>query len=541
MELLDQILNYQPENPTEIAAKDFFLQALRSYPDNVFTRENTQFHFTASALILNPEQTKTLMVYHNIYQSISWTGGHADGERNLLQVALREAREETGIKQIFPLSSQILSLDILPVPQHKKNGQIVPAHRHLSVAYGAIAPEDQTLACRPEENSLVTWVPCENLSEICAEPHMLPLYQKLIHRMAELEAAKATKLTAITVPLLAWYEKYARDLPWRADPSPYHIWVSEIMLQQTRVETVKPYYRRFLQELPDVEALANAPETQLLKLWEGLGYYSRVRNMQKAAKRIVSQYNGQIPADPKELITLPGIGEYTAGAIASIAFNLPEPAVDGNVMRVLTRLTEDFRDIGRPTTKKRIAEMLRPLYPVKNRSAFTQSLMELGATICLPNSAPLCGQCPLAPHCLSYAHNTTRELPRKTAKKPREKQDKTVLLLICDGKIAVQRRNEKGLLAGMWQFPDLEGHRTSAEIRQWAAEQGFCLRSLRTGPKHKHIFTHKEWQMISYIAECEQPLPLRNYQWVTHRELQTTYPLPAAYQPFFNQLPNLSF
>ncbi len=541
MELLDQILAYQPKSPSETAAKDFCLQALHNHPDSLFTRENAQFHFTASAMILNPEQTKTLMVYHNIYQSISWTGGHADGQRDLLQVALREAKEETGIEQLFPLSDQILSLDLLPVPQHKKNGQVVPAHHHLSVAYGAIAPEDQILTCRPAENSLVTWVPCERLPEICTESHMLPLYQKLIRRMAELAAEKENKLNAVTAPLLAWYAKHARHLPWRDNPSPYHVWVSEIMLQQTRVETVKPYYQRFLKALPNVEALANASETQLLKLWEGLGYYSRVRNMQKTAKRIVSQYDGRFPSDPKELRTLPGIGEYTAGAIASIAFDLPEPAVDGNVMRVFTRLTENFRDISRPATKRYITELLRPLYPPQNRGAFTQSLMELGATVCLPNSAPLCEHCPLASLCVSYAHGTNCTLPRKATKKSREKQEKTVLLLVCDSKIIIRRRKKKGLLAGMWQFPDLEGYRAPEEIHRWMADYGLIPLRIQTGPKYKHIFTHKEWWMISYLVECERPFPLPNCQWVTRQELQNTYPLPAAYQPFLKQIPSSLF
>ena len=208
-------------------------------------------------------------------------------------------------------------------------------------------------------------------------------------------------LYKIVEPLLAWYEKNRRKLPWRENVSAYRVWVSEIMLQQTRVEAVKPYFARFIDALPDVSDLADCEEEKLLKLWEGLGYYNRVRNMQKAAKTVMEEYGGQLPDDYEKLLSLKGIGSYTAGAIASIAYGIPVPAVDGNVLRIITRLTQDESDIMKQSVKKRVEQALLEVMPQKRAGVFNQALMELGATVCVPNGAPLCEACPWKEFCLA--------------------------------------------------------------------------------------------------------------------------------------------
>ena len=243
-------------------------------------------------------------------------------------------------------------------------------------------------------------------------------------------------LARVPAPLLAWYDKEARDLPWRQNTDPYRVWVSEIMLQQTRVEAVIPYYERFLAAFPDLKALADAPEEQLLKLWEGLGYYSRARNLQKAAREALSRFGG-LPGQVQELSSLPGIGAYTAGAIASIAFSRPVPAVDGNVLRVVARLTDSHDDVLSPAVKREAEKAVAAVIPHDRPGDFNQAVMDLGATVCLPNGAPRCEVCPLAELCLGLARSTAPELPVKTKKKERQKLRTTsktivfVILAVC--------------------------------------------------------------------------------------------------------------
>ena len=246
-----------------------------------------------------------------------------------------------------------------------------------------------------------------------------------------------------------WYAASRRLLPWREDPTPYHTWIAEIMLQQTRIEAVIPYYTRFLRELPDVASLAAVSEDRLLKLWEGLGYYSRARNLKKAALMIMERWNGVIPADAEELKKLPGIGDYTAGSIASIAFGLPEPAVDGNVMRVMTRLLACSDDISVPATKKSITVLLRAEYPSGEQAALlTEGIMELGETVCLPNAVPRCENCPIRGLCTAHQEGEELSYPVKSAGKARRIEEKTVFLLHCGSRFAIRRRPEGGLLAG---------------------------------------------------------------------------------------------
>ena len=344
------------------------------------------------------------------------------------------------------------------------------------------------------------------------------------------KTADSLQLSEIVVPLLSWYGASKRDLPWRKNITAYRVLVSEIMLQQTRVDTVIPYYQRFLRELPTLQALADAPEEKLLKLWEGLGYYSRARNLQKTARIITDQYQGKFPDGYETLLTLPGIGEYTAGAIASIAFGKPTPAVDGNVLRVICRLTENRKDIRNAKTKAEIRAALQKIYPPEHSADFTQALMELGATQCLPNTLPECQRCPLHFHCRAFAQGTVAEIPAKVPSKPRKIEQKTVLLLTCNGKTAICQRQQNGLLAGLWEFPMLTGWPGKSAIANFLKEAGIEYKTLATILRAKHIFSHLEWHMHGWKAECIRETP--QWHWVTPEEMQHTVTLPTALQPY---------
>ena len=330
--------------------------------------------------------------------------------------------------------------------------------------------------------------------------------------------------------LLPWYRENKRDLPWRQDRQPYHIWISEIMLQQTRVEAVKGYYSRFLNVLPTVEALAACDDDLLHKLWEGLGYYSRVRNLKKAAQVILEQHGGVFPKDHKQILALPGIGAYTAGAICSIAYDLPTPAVDGNVLRVFSRLTNDPSPIDLPETKKAVTQALEEIYP-KDAGDFTQALMELGATICGPNRAPACEVCPCKEICLAWQEGTADKLPVKSPKKEKRQEDRTVFILHCDGRYALEKRPNKGLLAGLWQFPNVTGHldtRKALEtVESWTLKPREMLREV----ERKHIFTHIQWNMKGIYMEVAEPAG--SFQWFTAEEINTQAALPTAFRQFW--------
>lgn len=340
-------------------------------------------------------------------------------------------------------------------------------------------------------------------------------------------------LSAIITPLLTWYTKEKRDLPWRRSLDPYHIWISEIMLQQTRVEAVKGYYTRFISALPDVYALAKVPEQQLMKLWEGLGYYNRARNLQKAAGQIVDQFDGKLPADYEKLLTLPGIGPYTAGAIASIAYGIPVPAVDGNVLRVLSRITASYENIAAPKTKRAAEQALLKIMPSGQCGEFNQSLMELGAVVCVPNGPPECDRCPLADLCKARAEGIVEELPIKTAKKPRKVELRTIFVLVCDNRLAIRRRKSSGLLAGLWELPSADG---TLEWEQAVAQaRTLGLEPLRAKPlgSAKHIFSHIEWHMIGWMIEIAQDSPMQNdLIWATPEQLRKEYALPTAFRAF---------
>ena len=328
--------------------------------------------------------------------------------------------------------------------------------------------------------------------------------------------------------LLPWYNENKRDLPWRQDKDPYHIWLSEIMLQQTRVEAVKGYYARFLAALPSVDSLANADDALLYKLWEGLGYYSRVRNLKKAAQVIMTDHGGRFPSEHKAVLALPGIGDYTAGAICSIAFGQKTPAVDGNVLRVIARIQADFSPIDSPARKKEVQASLEAIYP-ENAGDFTQTLMELGATVCGPNKAPDCENCPCKHFCLGYAQGVAAQLPVKSPKKGRRVEEKTVFLLRCGAYYALQKRPDKGLLAGLWQLPEIPGIWEASEaIARLNAPVQEVYRQL----DKNHIFTHIEWKMRCFYLEISEKTD--NFQWFTAEEIANFAALPTAYRQFWD-------
>lgn len=325
-------------------------------------------------------------------------------------------------------------------------------------------------------------------------------------------------LEQLVEPLLEWFTEHARVLPWRKEPTPYRVWVSEIMLQQTRVEAVKPYFERFVKALPDVGALAACPEDELLKLWEGLGYYNRVRNMQKAAVTVMEEYDGRMPADYEQLLQLKGIGHYTAGAVASIAYGICVPAVDGNVLRVLTRAAADDTDIMKQSFRNGveaellammkglcIPEELQKKLPGQNvPGALNQALMELGAMVCVPNGAPLCGECPWKELCLAKEQGRMEEFPVKSKAKARRVEERTVLIIRDGEKVAIRKRPDKGLLAGLYELPNVEGDLSGEDVLALVKDMQFSPIRIQELTEAKHIFSHIEWHMRGYAILVEE-------------------------------------
>ena len=346
---------------------------------------------------------------------------------------------------------------------------------------------------------------------------------------------KDSQLDRLPSALLPWYEANRRDLPWRQDREPYHVWLSEIMLQQTRVEAVKDYYARFLSALPSINALANCDDDTLHKLWEGLGYYSRVRNLKKAAIRIMEQHGGVFPRDYDTIRALPGIGDYTAGAICSICFDMPTPAVDGNVLRVISRLTEDATPIDLPARKKAVQQQLSAIYP-SQAGDFTQALMELGATLCGPNWKPRCDQCPCLDFCRAAQHGTQEQLPVKLPKKEKRLEEKTVFILSCDGSYALRKRPEKGLLAGLWEFPHVPGKLDAAPAIAQCTRWGLKIRDIQKQVDRIHIFTHIRWEMRGIYLEVSEPAG--DFVWLTGSQIEQEAALPTAFRQFWEETEN---
>lgn len=349
---------------------------------------------------------------------------------------------------------------------------------------------------------------------------------------------KITQLQKIVEPLLDWYQGHHRTLPWRENQEPYRVWISEIMLQQTRVEAVIPYYLRFMERFPDVQTLASCDEEELLKYWEGLGYYSRARNLKKAAGIICDRYDGKFPSNYDEVRQLPGIGPYTSGAICSIAFGLPKAAVDGNVLRVITRLTECDRDIAEQSFRNEVNDRLEKIYPVSRSGIFTQSLMELGAIVCVPNGVPRCGECPLEGMCSARKNGTQLNFPVKRKKAERKIEEKTVLVLRSGGQIAIHRRSKEGLLAGLWEFPNLEGRLSLQEVADYLSLHGIQAGDVVEQKAQKHIFSHIEWHMQCYGINCrrvkDNPSE-EDFIWVMENQLEKKYALPTAFRKILSQ------
>ena len=332
--------------------------------------------------------------------------------------------------------------------------------------------------------------------------------------------------------LLPWYRENKRDLPWRSDREPYHVWLSEIMLQQTRVEAVKGYYARFLSALPTVESLADCDDDTLHKLWEGLGYYSRVRNLKKAAAVIMESHGGVFPGEYAAVRALPGIGDYTAGAICSICFNLPTPAVDGNVLRLMARIQDDSTPIDLPARKKEVQAQLAEIYPAE-AGDFTQALMELGATLCGPNRKPDCERCPCKTFCLGYRRGTAEQLPVKSPKKAKRQEDWTVFLLRRGDRFALEKRPDTGLLAGLWQFPNVSGRLDAPAALDWATVQSLKPTDIRRISEKKHIFTHIQWNMTGIYLEVSEES--EQFQWFSAEEIEKSAALPTAFRQFWEE------
>lgn len=332
--------------------------------------------------------------------------------------------------------------------------------------------------------------------------------------------------------LTAWYREEARDLPWRRDPSPYRVWISEIMLQQTRVDTVIPYFDRFVAEIPDVAALALVETDKLLKLWQGLGYYSRALRLKEAAQLMVRDFGGEVPSGVKALASLPGIGTYTAGAIASIAFGERVPAVDGNVLRIIARLTADRRDIGEPDTKRRFTQLVTQMLPAEKTGDFNQALMDLGATVCLPNGEPRCALCPVSGSCEAFQKSLVQEIPVTTQQKKRRAVKITVFVIEYQGRYALRKRGEKGLLPNLWELPNTEGHLDKRARAAFLEELGVTPGEISALPAAKHIFTHLEWHMKGYFvnsADCREGAPP---VWATSDEISRKYSIPTALKTY---------
>lgn len=347
---------------------------------------------------------------------------------------------------------------------------------------------------------------------------------------------ESPRLREAVEPVIQWYRENHRDLPWRNTRDPYRIWVSEIMLQQTRVEAVKRYYERFLSELPTVKELAEVPEDRLMKLWEGLGYYNRARNMQKAARQVMEEYQGEFPHTYDTIRSLAGIGNYTAGAVSSFAFGIPKPAVDGNVLRVLSRILASEEDIMKACVRSWMERAVEEVIPEQNASDFNQGLIELGALICVPNGDPRCRECPAAGLCLAREKGIQTRLPVKAKAKARRIEKRTVLIFRDARGVAIRKRPSRGLLAGLYELPNVEGHLTGRQAADYGKSIGLMPVRVRKLEEAKHIFSHVEWHMIGYemlVDELEKSCGAEMI-FAKKEELETVYSIPSAFESYMN-------
>lgn len=340
-------------------------------------------------------------------------------------------------------------------------------------------------------------------------------------------------LKEIRQPIVEWYQQNKRELPWRKEKNPYHIWISEIMLQQTRIEAVKQYYEQFLKQIPNIQALSEIEEEKLLKLWEGLGYYNRARNLKKAAQIVQEKYHGQMPKRYQELVELPGIGEYTAGAISSIAYDECVPAVDGNVLRVISRVVGSKEDVLESKTKKKFTEKIKEIMP-KQAGNFNEGLMELGELVCIPNGEPLCEKCPLQKICIAKNENLTNIIPVRNPKIKRKKEEVTVFLLEKEGKFAIRKRRKTGLLANMYEFPNITRKIGKKEIEKVLEDWKLVGKDVKRIGTHHHIFSHIEWNMIGYRVQVK--VENDEFIWKKKEEILEKYAIPGAFVPFRDKM-----
>lgn len=338
----------------------------------------------------------------------------------------------------------------------------------------------------------------------------------------------------IVKPLLKWYKDNKQMLPWRLDKEPYHVWISEIMLQQTRIEAVKQYYIKFMENIPTIYDLSVIPEDKLLKYWEGLGYYNRARNLKKSATQIVEKYQGEFPTRYEDILKLPGIGEYTAGAISSICFSLKEVAVDGNVLRVYMRLKNCYDNIDDVHVKKEVAKSIKAILP-KNSGDFNEGIMELGEVICLPTGEPKCKICPLKKYCQSYLKGTMLDLPIRSPKKIPKEEKCTVYLYIYKDTVAIEKK-ENGLLQKLWQFPNENQNHSLKQVKEKLNSMGIVTKKIHKNIENRHVFSHRIWKMQAYIIEVDTKI--HGYNWVTVEQIRKEYAVATAFQPFLKEVTN---
>lgn len=346
------------------------------------------------------------------------------------------------------------------------------------------------------------------------------------------------RLMEVRDAVVEWYRTNKRQLPWRENVNAYRVWVSEIMLQQTRVEAVKPYYERFLNEFPTVQELAAADEDKLLKLWEGLGYYNRVKNMQKAAKQVMVDYNGEFPDTYEEIRSLTGIGNYTAGAISAFAYGIPEPAVDGNVLRVISRILSNDEDIMKASVRTKVEDSIREVIPAGAAGDFNQGLIELGALICVPNGMPKCEECPVKEWCLAKEENRVMELPVKTKAKARKIEKRTVFIVKDGEKVLIRKRPSKGLLSGLYELPNELGHLEEEEVIAYCKKNNLSPLRLKKLGSGKHIFSHVEWHMEGYAIQLDELEENKTEEmlFAEPKEIEKEYPIPSAFEYYMQFL-----
>ena len=544
VEKKDRIINMDSQAPNRVVLE--WLQTRQLFPDLVSIRPETTYGNSRLDFYIETGREKIFMEVKGV--TLEEEGEvrfpDAPSERAVKHVEelIRARQEGYGAYILFVIQMKDVNYLVPNIATHPEFAEALQKAERAGVkilAYDCrVTPDSLTIA-----DAVPVYMEAPKAQS--AEDISVSLLEKFNSISENIkENLRKAELSEIAEPLLKWYDTHRRILPWREDPTPYHVWVSEIMLQQTRVEAVKPYYERFMEELPDVESLARVSQERLLKLWEGLGYYSRARNLQAAARQIVEEYGGKLPDTCEELMKLKGIGSYTAGAIASIAYGKREPAVDGNVLRVLARLRMDDEEITDARVKQKVEKQLRETMSQSRPGDFNQAMMEIGAMICIPHGQPHCPECPLRELCLAHRRHCEADYPRKAPKKKRSVEEKTVLLILDDNCAVLHRRPPKGLLAGMYEFPMLEGYRTAEEITRYLADNGLKILRIQRLEDSRHIFTHKEWHMQGYMIRVDELEPkgssgeTADWLYVEPEETRERYPIPsafAAYVPYLNK------